>query len=67
MSENVCAFCRRWKLGTTDKAVRAEALENLNRCECHVMQPKDTRADETCPMWTEVRDCRIIRSQKTIH
>lgn len=50
----VCAFCRRWKLGTTNKDARAEALENLKYCECHVKQPQETRADETCPMWTEV-------------
>lgn len=54
MSENVCAFCRRWKAGTTDKAARAEALHILKSYECHVKQPQETRADETCSMWAEV-------------
>lgn len=51
---NVCAFCRRWKLHTLNKDVRREALENLKYCECHVKQPTETRADETCNMWMEV-------------
>lgn len=50
----VCAFCRHWKYGTSDKAVRAEALENLAHRECHVKQPTETRADDTCSMWMEV-------------
>lgn len=52
--KEVCAYCRRWKFCTTDKAVRTEALENLAYAECHVKQPQETRADETCKMWQEV-------------
>ena len=52
MSENVCAFCRRWKAGMQSN--RDTLLETLAYRECHVKQPQETRADETCPMWTEV-------------
>lgn len=51
---SVCAYCRHWKFGTTDKEARTAALEDARYCECHVKQPQDTRADDTCNMWTEV-------------
>lgn len=52
--KEVCAFCRHWKLGTLNRDVRLEALENLQYCECHVKQPYETRADQFCSVWTEV-------------